>query len=80
MRAKSSPERAQNRTKLAHAVMNGYVNWREESAAVGVAYRHWQRAGRDHRARAYEAYLAALDREEGAAEAYRSLTELANAA
>lgn len=62
------------------AVMDGYVTWREESAAVEAAYHTWHRAPADHRTVAVDAYFAALDREEQAASEYRRLVELAEAA
>ncbi|HUA71479.1 MAG TPA: hypothetical protein VMA96_10365 [Solirubrobacteraceae bacterium] len=65
---------------LIDAVMDGYVTWREESAAVEAAYRTWRRASSDRRTVAFEDYFAALDREERAASEYRRLVELAEAA
>jgi hypothetical protein len=65
---------------LIDAVMDGYVEWREESAAVEHAYRRWGRAASRHRALAFDAYLAALDREESAASEYERLIERARAA
>ena len=65
---------------LIDAVMDGYVAWREECAAVEAAYRRWHQAPRDERAVAYDHYFAALDREEYAAGEYRRLVELAEAA
>ena len=65
---------------LIDAVMDGYVTWREESAAVEAAYRTWRRASSYQRTVAFEDYFAALDREERAASEYRRLVELAEAA
>ena len=65
---------------LIDAVMDGYVTWREKSAAVEAAYHTWRRAPANHRAIAFEHYFAALDREEDAASEYRRLVELAEAA
>jgi hypothetical protein len=65
---------------LIDAVMDGYVHWREESAAVEAAYRSWRQAAPDERAIAFDTYSAALDREEDAASEYRRLVELAEAA
>jgi hypothetical protein len=70
---------AASRTKLADALMDGYVTWREQSAAVHSAYQRWERAARHEREIAFDEYIAALDREEWAATAYRQLTELAEA-
>lgn len=63
---------------LIDAVMDGYVTWREESAAVETAYRNWRGAPLDERALAIDDYFAALDREERAATEYRRLIAVAN--
>jgi hypothetical protein len=60
--------------------MDGYVTWREESAAVESAYRCWRGAAPDARTAAFDDYFAALDREEHAASEYRRLVELAEVA
>ena len=65
---------------LIDAVMDGYVTWREASAAVEASYHRWRQASRDERAIAFDHYFAALDREEHAASEYRRLIELAEAA
>jgi hypothetical protein len=62
------------------AVMDRYVSWREESAAVEAAYHAWRGASRDQSRVAFHDYSAALDREEHAAYEYRRLIELAGAA
>jgi hypothetical protein len=72
-----SSQCAATRTELIDAVMDGYVNWREESVAVAASYQHWSRAPRDAGASAFDAYVAALDREERAACEYRRLIEQA---
>ncbi|HTP21270.1 MAG TPA: hypothetical protein VMJ65_16825 [Solirubrobacteraceae bacterium] len=65
---------------LIDSVMDGYVTWREESAAVEAAYRSWRGAAPGQRDAAFDDYFAALDREEHAASEYRRLVELAEAA
>ncbi len=60
---------------LIDAMMDGYVSWREECAAVDKAYRDWLGARREDRADAFAAYSAALDREEYAAAEYRRLVD-----
>jgi hypothetical protein len=78
-----SRKRAPARTRISDlidAVMDSYVNWREQSAAVEAAYRSWRQAAPDERALAFENYFAALDREEHAASEYRRRVELAEAA
>jgi hypothetical protein len=67
-------------SKLIDAVMDGYVSWREECAAVHAAYREWLRAGPARRALAFEDYRAALDREERAASEYQRLLAIAQSA
>lgn len=65
----------ERQTEPWHALTDGYATWREESAAVAESYRGWDRAEGDERWLAYAAYIAALDREERAACAYRRLVE-----
>ena len=72
MKLKRSPIESPS-SILIDAVMDGYVAWREESAAVEATYRNWQAARRQEEALAFIAYCAALDREEHAAEHYRRL-------
>jgi hypothetical protein len=55
--------------------VDGYLCWREESAAVEGAYRQWRGAKRRDRAVAFAAYRAALDREEHAARVFRDCAE-----
>jgi hypothetical protein len=50
-----------------------YVAWREECIAVRNAYLTWRRARADEAALAFDAYEAALDREEAAANIYAEL-------
>lgn len=60
----------QNRVDLA---LGAYMAWREECAAVRAAYLTWRRAGAAEAAPAFDAYAAALDREELAATRYADL-------
>lgn len=53
--------------------VDAYVAWREECVAVRIAYFAWRRARAAEAALAFDAYKAALDREEVAAEAYAVL-------
>jgi hypothetical protein len=66
--------------RLADAVVDGYVSWREESAAAAAAYQRWRCAASHERGLAYDAYVVALDREEYAASAYRRVIEQVQAA
>jgi hypothetical protein len=61
------------RTALIDATVASYVEWREEAAAVRAAYRRWRRARPGDRRLAAAAYVAALDREERAADAHAHL-------
>jgi hypothetical protein len=74
MKLKRSSRSAANRPQPSDA-LEGYATWREESGAVAESYRSWNCADRDERWLAYAAYVAALDREERAASAYRHLVE-----
>jgi hypothetical protein len=48
-----------------------YVRWREECTAVRLSYDRWRDAEPDAEPIAYAVYIAALDREERAADVYR---------
>jgi hypothetical protein len=51
-------------------LLEDYVSWREECAAVWAAYQRWTDADRSWQVPAYAEYAAALDREELAARIY----------
>jgi hypothetical protein len=53
--------------------MDAYVAWREECARVWDAYRRSLSTVRSDAAKAFPAYVAALDREERASEVYAEL-------
>jgi hypothetical protein len=55
------------------ALVDRYVDWREECSAVRVAYERWYQSDRRDSATAFAAYGAALDREERAGDAYAEL-------
>jgi hypothetical protein len=65
--------------ELIDAVMDAYITWREDSAAVDASYRTWRHAPGHERALSYDNYVAALDREELAANEYMRLVEQAEA-
>ena len=52
-----------------------YISWREECAAVRAAYQQWADSDRRERGLVYAGYLAALDREERAARTYAGHVE-----
>jgi hypothetical protein len=56
-------------------VMDAYVEWRQQSADVGGAYRRWLAAHSCDTTLAFAAYHAALDREEVASRTYASLIQ-----
>jgi hypothetical protein len=62
--------------RLTDDVIDGYVAWREQSAAVGATYADWLQAAVGDEAAAFAAYLAALDQEEHAAKQYERSLEL----
>jgi hypothetical protein len=59
--------------RLGDALIDLYVEWREECSAVQLAYERWREASKDDRAAAFAAYNAALDREERASDVYAAL-------
>jgi hypothetical protein len=61
--------------QLIDAMIDCYVGWREECAAVAASYENWSRAERREKKLAFSAYVAALDREEQAAANYRLVAE-----
>jgi hypothetical protein len=74
MKLKKFSRSAVNHAQLSDAA-DGYETWREESGAVAESYRSWNCADPDERRLAYAAYVAALDREERAASAYRPVVD-----
>jgi hypothetical protein len=65
--AEKSAPNADRAPDLADEFAEIYLRWREESAAVQLAYERWRAAPADDTAHAYAAYHAALDLEERAA-------------
>jgi hypothetical protein len=61
------------RQNTVHLALDACMAWREECAAVRAAYVTWRRAGAAEAAPAFDAYAAALDREELAAKRYADL-------
>jgi hypothetical protein len=47
--------------------LHSWISWREASESVESAYRYWATCEREHRAFAFDLYVAALDCEEHAA-------------
>jgi hypothetical protein len=65
-------KRYARRRQAADAAIDAYARWREECAAVREAYARWTGATDASRRLAFEAYRAALAREERAASACAS--------
>jgi hypothetical protein len=58
------------KNRLSDAVVIAYAEWTSECAAVRNAYRQWRAASVVEESIAFDAYNAALDREEHAAKRY----------
>ena len=56
--------------RLRDEIIDLYLDWREEAAAVADAYALWADATGDERAGRFVAFTAAIDREEAAALSY----------
>ena len=67
---RAAPERDR---RLGDAVIDLYVDWREQCSAVSLAYERWRGASKKDRASAFAAYNTALDREERASDVYAAL-------
>jgi len=63
------------REQLIDEAFARYLDWLAESEAVKAAYGVWSRAARTDGAVPFAAYRAALDREERAANVYRSVID-----
>jgi hypothetical protein len=66
---------SQARPELIDAVMDVYVDWREECIALRNAYEHWSSVRVAERELAFAAYRAALDREDRASAVYAALVK-----
>jgi hypothetical protein len=62
-----------HRRRLVNKAMDAYLSWREQCIAVRTAYSYWEAARPTDSASWFDAYSAALDREEHASELYASL-------
>jgi hypothetical protein len=66
---------AKVRPELIDALMEAYVEWREECATLRQAYERWMSFPAWERELAFAAYTAALDREQQASTVYLSWME-----
>jgi hypothetical protein len=64
-----------DRPAFADAVLASYVHWRESCEAVSTSYQWWRTCAAPQRGLAFETYLAALDREEIAAQIHADRSE-----
>ena len=55
---------------LADEMLAGYLDWREDAAAVADVYQRWSHAPAAEEAMWFSAYLAALEQEEASARSY----------
>ena len=60
---------------LEHEFVECYGRWREERSTVHVSYDRWRDAEPGVQRFAYAAYVAALDREQRAADVYRECAD-----
>ena len=58
------------RRRVVEEATGAYLAWWQECTAVRDAYRGWVGAARDEAGQAFDGYVAALEREQRAAEAY----------
>jgi hypothetical protein len=61
-----------NNNSVVDELLDHYLSWREECAALDAAYDRWTRAARPDQALAYAVYAAQLDLEEQAARCYEA--------
>lgn len=67
--------RSRLQKRLVDEALDAYVDWREECTRVWDAYDSWGSATADERALAFQAFWAALEREENASRVYAGLIE-----
>jgi hypothetical protein len=67
-----------SQTRLVDVLIEAYVSWREACLQVSDAYGSWARETGVHATSAFGRYMAALDREEHAAEVYAGLVQRAS--
>jgi hypothetical protein len=69
-RGKSGEVPAGAGARLVDDMLDLYVDWREDAAAVADAYTRWSAAPARERAWRFSAYMAALEQEESTARSY----------
>ena len=78
MRRKAAPPE-QPDSDLVDEMLECYITWRERRTGVQDAYAAWRSSAAHDRDRAFHAYMAALDREQLAAEDYQRAVERSTA-
>lgn len=79
-RDRSSAFAGGGHSEIVDEMIDDYVSWREACDAVAVSYENWRCSDRRDAKLAFSVYVAALDREEQAAAAYRrALAQVATA-
>jgi hypothetical protein len=77
--SRTAHDRVEQSPWLHEEFVQCYAHWREESAAVRLSYEDWRDAEPDVESLAYAVHVAALDREERAADVYRECSDRINA-
>jgi hypothetical protein len=67
---KPTPVDTDDVADLTDEMLDRYVEWREDAAAVADAYRRWSGAAANEEAMWFSAYRASLEMEESTAESY----------
>jgi hypothetical protein len=63
-----------NKDSVVDELLDHYLSWREECAALDDAYDRWKRAAKKDQPLAFAAYVAQLELEEQAARCYEIST------
>lgn len=74
-----TPETDSLPEELVEELLDEYLCWREQCAALQAAYQHWTRATRVDRPLAFAAFVAQLEQEEHAARRYQASARSATA-
>jgi hypothetical protein len=61
--------------RLVDEMLDRYVEWREDAAAVSAAYGGWSGAPAREKGWRFSVYMAALEQEESAATSYAAVVE-----
>jgi hypothetical protein len=75
---KPTPVVTERVAELTDNMVERYVEWREDAAAVADDYRRWSDAAANEKAMWFSAYMASLDMEESTAASYGQAVRLLN--